>query len=56
MQEIEGEKCYTGIGDLPGDVKHLFIATAKKGHGWGITGGYSKGNYACMGAADVGNT
>jgi uncharacterized protein len=30
MQEIDGEKCYTGIGDLPADVKHLFIATAKK--------------------------
>jgi hypothetical protein len=30
IQEIEGEKCYSGIRDLPGDVKHLFIATAKK--------------------------
>ena len=30
MQEIEGAKCYAGIGELPGDVKHLFIATAKK--------------------------
>jgi uncharacterized protein len=28
--EINGEKCYSGIGELPGDVKHLFIATAKK--------------------------
>jgi uncharacterized protein len=30
IREIEGERCYTGIADLPGDVKHLFIATAKK--------------------------
>jgi predicted CoA-binding protein len=30
VQEIAGEKCYAGISELPGDVKHLFIATAKE--------------------------
>lgn len=30
LQDIEGEKVYPTVGELPGDVKHLFIATAKK--------------------------
>ena len=30
IQEIDGDKCYTTIGELPDDVKHLFIATPKK--------------------------
>jgi uncharacterized protein len=30
IQEIEGAKCYARVSDLPGDVKHLFIATARK--------------------------
>jgi len=28
--EIEGEKCYGAVTDLPGDVKHLVILTPKK--------------------------
>jgi uncharacterized protein len=28
--EIEGEKCYAAVSDLPGDVKHLLIVTPKK--------------------------
>jgi predicted CoA-binding protein len=30
LQELEGEKVYQTVGDLPGDVKHLLIATGKK--------------------------
>ncbi len=30
MQEIDGEKCYATIRDLPEDVKHLLIATPQK--------------------------
>ncbi len=30
LSEIEGEKVYSTVGELPADVKHLFIATAKK--------------------------
>jgi len=30
LQEIEGAKVYQTVEELPGDVKHLFIATAKK--------------------------
>jgi uncharacterized protein len=30
LQEIEGEKVYPTVGELPDDVKHLFIATARK--------------------------
>jgi predicted CoA-binding protein len=28
--EIEGEKCYSSVSDLPSDVKHLVILTPKK--------------------------
>jgi predicted CoA-binding protein len=28
--ELQGEKCYAAVGDLPGDVKHLLIVTPKK--------------------------
>lgn len=28
--EIDGEKCYAAVSDLPGDVKHLLIVTQKK--------------------------
>jgi uncharacterized protein len=28
--ELDGEKCYATVGDLPGDVKHLLIVTPKK--------------------------
>ena len=30
LREIEGEKVYSSVGELPADVKHLFIATARK--------------------------
>jgi predicted CoA-binding protein len=30
LREIEGEKVYSSVEDLPADVNHLFIATAKK--------------------------
>jgi uncharacterized protein len=28
--ELDGEKCYAAVGDLPDDVKHLLIVTPKK--------------------------
>jgi uncharacterized protein len=28
--ELDGEKCYAAVEDLPGDVKHLLIVTPKK--------------------------